>query len=255
MVKFEGNSPIRTPSATADTGAVRSREVHQYSDVDLDSGSQHHTLGPGPTQAAAGTHRHTDLAGISHDHGFDDLPEIIIPDEVITQPTDPVLDGDVDEGTLWIDTSIPDAGVQFLRATWETDPVNITSTTFAHPTKWGNPLFTAPADGVLEVDCFVDFDNGGLLNNREAQWRLRAYDSGGTIVPGSNNLVRDDRTRVFTLFNKITAVVSAGETYSVKLEFALSHANGTTFTVKTPIAFLKYTPYASLDTVTIETDP
>lgn len=31
---------------------------HQNSDVDVRDRSQHHTLGPSPTQAAAGNHRH-----------------------------------------------------------------------------------------------------------------------------------------------------------------------------------------------------
>jgi len=253
VVKFESGPPnTKVTSVTANKGADKSREVHQYSDVDLEVNSQHHTLGPGPTQAAAGTHTH-EYAGLDHDHTFDDLPEIVIPDEVIVQPTDPTLDGDVEEGTVWIDTSIPDAAIQYLTAIWETDPYDVTVTTFAHPSTWGNPIFTAPADGVLEVDVFCDFDNSGLLNSREAQWRLRIYDAAGTFVSG--NTVVDARARTFTQFNKCSGPVLEGETYTVKLEFALSHANGTTFTVEGPKAFIKFIPFAEYDTVTIETDP
>jgi len=253
----DGNSPLsevakRTSKAS---GADTSRELHLYDDLDHDTTAHHHTLGNGPTQAAPGTHGHSNLSPVGHSHTFDDLPEIVIPDEVIVSPTDPSLDGPVDEGTVWIDSSIPDARPQILRAEWELDTFNITSTTFAHPSKWGNPIFVAPCDGTLETEAFVKFDNSGLLNSRRAQWRISVYDSSGTLVPQSRNLIEDDRTRIFFLFNKSIAQVSEGETYRVLLEFALSHANGTTFTVSDALAFLKFLPYSQFSTVTIETDP
>lgn len=33
-------------------------KIHRFDDVDVRNESHHHTLGPGPTQAAAGGHRH-----------------------------------------------------------------------------------------------------------------------------------------------------------------------------------------------------
>lgn len=37
---------------------VYNRLFHAFSDVDSDSGAQHHTLGPGVSQAASGAHTH-----------------------------------------------------------------------------------------------------------------------------------------------------------------------------------------------------
>lgn len=48
-------------SGGAEGEVASSEEVekfHQNSDVDVREKSQHHTLGPSPTQAAAGNHRH-----------------------------------------------------------------------------------------------------------------------------------------------------------------------------------------------------
>jgi len=259
MVRFSdsrgaSNTGVSTGIQGAEN-AEKSKRDHLYSDVDLDAGSQHHTLGSSPTQAAPGSHGHSELSPLNHVHSFDDLPEIIIPDEVIVQPTDPVLDGPVDEGTLWVDTSLPDAKPQIVKVEWETDPFAVTSTTFAHPSKWGNPIFVAPCDGTLEIECFVKFDCTGLTNSRLARWRVRAYDSSGTFVTYSGNDVMDDRTRVFYLFNKAVCSVLEGETYRIVLEFSLSHANGTTFTVSDAQGFLKFLPYTEFDYILIETDP
>jgi hypothetical protein len=38
--------------------ALQVEELHTNSDVDARREAQHHTLGPGPTQAASGDHRH-----------------------------------------------------------------------------------------------------------------------------------------------------------------------------------------------------
>lgn len=43
--------PIKPSSQVVD-------DFHTNSDVDLRSESQHHTLGPGPNQSAAGSHKH-----------------------------------------------------------------------------------------------------------------------------------------------------------------------------------------------------
>lgn len=42
--------------------AKRIGDYHRYSDVDSGSKAQHHTLGPGPNQAAPGNHSHPELA-------------------------------------------------------------------------------------------------------------------------------------------------------------------------------------------------
>lgn len=255
MVRVSTQPAFKTPSVEAVEGADESKELHQYSDVDSQPNAQHHTLGPGPTQAAPGTHDHDDdYAAKKHTHKANDLPEVVIPDEIIVSPTDPLLtDPDLEDGTVWIDSSVPDAVPQVISGVWEQDPFNITSTTFAHPNKWGNPIFVAPCDGVLIAMCNVDIDATGLLNNREAQWRGRIYDSSNTVVNGRT--VRDDRTRVYTLDNQWSAPVVAGESYSVKYEFALSHANGTTFTVLRPKITLVFLPRAQWAEYTIETDP
>ena len=259
MVRLErggsNDGRIITKSPLKDSAADRSEELHLESDVDVSPNSQHHTIGTQATQAAAGTHLHDGrYSGLVHNHTFDDLPEIVIPDEVIVSPTDPLISNpDLDDGTLWVDSSIPDATYQVISALWESDPVNITSTTYAHPAKWGNFFFTAPDDGSFDVLAYCDFDTNGLLNSREAQWRLRVYDESGTVVKG--RVVRNTVKQVYTFTNNVVCAVEKGRTYSVALEFSLSHTNGTTFTVSLAKVRALYLPRAVFTEITVETDP
>lgn len=253
MVRYidDSGNTLDPKSGIDSTQADKSREEHLYSDVDTSREAQHHTIGKNPTQAAAGNHNHDSRYSMSqHSHTSDDLPPVVIPDEVVVSPTEP---DEPEEGQLWIDSSIPDARVIGMRAVWESDTNNINSTTFSHPAKWGMPVFTAPADGLLAIWANCNFDNSGLLNNRSALWRLRVYDSTDTLVKG--NLVEDDRTRSFTLDNHVIAPVVEGETYTIRLEFALSHANGTVFVVSEPVLSAIFYPYGDYVDITIETDP
>ena len=61
--------------------AEQIEEMHRNSDVDTRPEAQHHTTGPGPTQAAPGDHRH---------RGGDSLP--LLDDMTIT--------GDISDGTV-----------------------------------------------------------------------------------------------------------------------------------------------------------
>ena len=61
--------------------AEQVEEMHRNSDVDTRVESQHHTLGPGPTQGSPGDHRH---------RGGDSLP--LLDDMTIT--------GDISDGTV-----------------------------------------------------------------------------------------------------------------------------------------------------------
>lgn len=61
--------------------AEQVEELHRNSDVDTRPEAQHHTLGPGPTQAARGDHRH---------RGGDSVP--LLDDMIIT--------GDLSDGTV-----------------------------------------------------------------------------------------------------------------------------------------------------------
>jgi len=47
MAQFEGTITVESVE-----------KLHNYDDVDVRKESHHHTLGPGPTQAASGGHRH-----------------------------------------------------------------------------------------------------------------------------------------------------------------------------------------------------
>ena len=66
------------PSALS---AEQVEEMHRNSDLDTRTEAQHHTLGPSPTQASAGDHRH---------RGGDSLP--LLDDMTIT--------GDISDGTV-----------------------------------------------------------------------------------------------------------------------------------------------------------
>jgi hypothetical protein len=69
-------SPL--PSALS---AEQVEELHRNSDVDTRAESQHHTTGPGPTQASPGDHRH---------RGGDSLPLL----------DDMIISGDISDGTV-----------------------------------------------------------------------------------------------------------------------------------------------------------
>lgn len=71
-------SPNRLPSALS---AEQVEEMHRNSDVDTRPEAQHHTTGPGPTQASPGDHRH---------RGGDSVP--LLDDMIIT--------GDLSDGTV-----------------------------------------------------------------------------------------------------------------------------------------------------------
>lgn len=57
-LKQYGKSEREAKAAGAKATAEEVEEFHANSDVDVRGESQHHTLGPSPTQAAAGDHRH-----------------------------------------------------------------------------------------------------------------------------------------------------------------------------------------------------
>lgn len=73
-----GGGPSRQPGAIT---AEQVEELHRNSDVDIRPESQHHTTGPGPTQAAPGDHRH---------RGGDSLPLL----------DDMTIVGDISDGTV-----------------------------------------------------------------------------------------------------------------------------------------------------------
>lgn len=49
-------------------GPEETNRIHDYSDVDINANSQHHTLGDGPNQAAPGSHNHGKL-WLNHETG------------------------------------------------------------------------------------------------------------------------------------------------------------------------------------------
>lgn len=53
------------------TFTAQGQQTAHEKDVDIDFSSVHHTIGKGPTQVAAGDHRHeaTDISGLTIDHG------------------------------------------------------------------------------------------------------------------------------------------------------------------------------------------
>jgi hypothetical protein len=53
------------------TFTAQGAQTAHEKDVDVDFASLHHTIGKGPTQVAAGDHRHqaTDISGLTIDHG------------------------------------------------------------------------------------------------------------------------------------------------------------------------------------------
>lgn len=254
MVKFEGPGPNQNPSSPEWTkNAEKSRNDHLYSDVDLDGNSQHHTLGKGPTQAAPGSHGHSNYALEEHSHTPEDLPEVESPVEVYVQPNDPALDEDLTgRSIIWVNPDVPDANYQVIRAEYETDPFTVSVDAFAHPAKWGKLLFTAPDDGSLAVWCTVNFDSTNLLNNRQAKWRLRIYDSTGTIIEGK--VMKDARTKDFSVTLDTAGELVRGETYSVDLEFALSNLDGDYFIVDSAQMTVIYFPRSVHTYITIPTD-
>lgn len=58
MAKLSDKTESTGPSEGLKPDSKVVDDFHTNSDVDLRSESQHHTLGPGPNQAASGTHRH-----------------------------------------------------------------------------------------------------------------------------------------------------------------------------------------------------
>ena len=54
----EGSQDQSNPQASIPMDPLTNRLFHAFSDVDSDSSAQHHTLGPGVTQASPGAHSH-----------------------------------------------------------------------------------------------------------------------------------------------------------------------------------------------------
>lgn len=79
--QYGGGQKPSTPADSPALTAEQVEELHRNSDLDTRSEAQHHSLGPAPTQAAPGDHRH---------RGGDSLP--LLDDITIT--------GDISDGTV-----------------------------------------------------------------------------------------------------------------------------------------------------------
>ncbi len=79
--QYGGGSKGSVSALSNPISAEQVEEIHRNSDLDTRAEAQHHTLGPGPTNASPGDHRH---------RGGDSLP--LLDDMTIT--------GDVSDGTV-----------------------------------------------------------------------------------------------------------------------------------------------------------
>lgn len=79
--QYGGDSKTTPRLPGSSLSAEQVEELHRNSDVDTRPEAQHHTTGPGPTQASPGDHRH---------RGGDSVP--LLDDMIIT--------GDLSDGTV-----------------------------------------------------------------------------------------------------------------------------------------------------------
>lgn len=233
------NESLIPEFSDAGDGAVSSQNLHKYSDVDLGVEAQHHTLGTGPTQAAAGSHVHTDrYAPISHEHDAVDIPVVDVPDEVVTSDVDPTIaNPDLSVGTIWLNPTEVDADIEVVVATDDGVTAWTCSSTswIEHPTDYGKIAYTPPVDGVMMVfgsyklnDASLTGGAGGL---KMYTW-LRVYDvEAATYIDNGTGQSHTEGGGIQYRLAFCSALVEAGKTYYVHLRNRRDSATSGSFDI------------------------
>jgi len=262
MVASGNESSLIPVFSDAGDGAVSSQNLHKYSDVDIGVEAQHHTLGTGPTQAAAGSHRHSNYAEVTHEHATEDLPPVEIPDEVLVSDVDPTIDNpELPVGTIWLNPTEIDADIEVVQAYYDDTNEALVDwdTGYAHPSNWGRLAYTPPRDGVVIITGSVRVDTGnitgGVETNQLSKVIFVLVDNAGGYVGAVRDAAMNSGAKGLDEHRTGTSIafVTGGETYYVECRANMLDAAHGDFSMTDFDFSLIYFPSGQYTTVALET--